>query len=265
MKTTVPKSQTKQPKQELGSLQTKRVQASDAGQMAAPPIVHEVLRSPGQPLDASTRAFMEARFGHDFAHVRVHHDAKAAESARAVQARAYTVGQSVVFGEGNFAPTTRQGRELLGHELSHTIQQRSGSSAPTAFADSPAIFEATATAAAHAVASGRTFSGALPACGWQIQRSPVGDLQWKNDLHAARYRGQLMANRIRKHGLLSKEARAKANEELAYFEGKAKEVEVKLTRDSDREAEGKAQGALGHAKDAAADAAGAAEKKLQDD
>src|SRR6266481_6002155 len=55
-----------------------------------PPIVHEVLRSPGQPLDAATRAFMEPRFGHDFSRVRVHTDAKAAASARAVNALAYT-------------------------------------------------------------------------------------------------------------------------------------------------------------------------------
>src|SRR5215204_2830106 len=63
----------------------------------APPIVHEVLRSPGQPLDANTRAFMESRFGHDFSQVKVHVDAKAAESAQAVNAWAYTVGRDVVF------------------------------------------------------------------------------------------------------------------------------------------------------------------------
>ena len=59
---------------------------------AVPPIVHDVLRSPGAPLDAQTRAFMEPRFGHDFSRVRVHTDAQAAESARAVNALAYTVG-----------------------------------------------------------------------------------------------------------------------------------------------------------------------------
>ena len=69
-----PKCQTEQPGQEKERLQTKRVQASDTGQIAAPPIVHEVLRSPGQPLDPATRAFMEPRFGHDFSRVRVHSD-----------------------------------------------------------------------------------------------------------------------------------------------------------------------------------------------
>jgi hypothetical protein len=88
-----------------------------------PPIVDEVLRSPGHPLDADTRTFMESRFGHDFSQVRVHTDAKAAKSARAVNALAYTVGRDVVFGTGQYAPGTRNGRRLLTHELIHTIQQ----------------------------------------------------------------------------------------------------------------------------------------------
>src|SRR5436309_2773031 len=60
-----------------------------------PPIIQDVLRSPDQPLDAGTRAFMEPRFGQDFSQVRVHTDAKAAESTRAVNALAYTVGQHI--------------------------------------------------------------------------------------------------------------------------------------------------------------------------
>ena len=89
-----------------------------------PPIVHEVLRSPGQPLDFKTRTFLEPRFGHDFSQVRVHTDAKAAESARTVNALAYTVGQNIVFGAGKYATGTTAGRQLLAHELVHTIQQR---------------------------------------------------------------------------------------------------------------------------------------------
>lgn len=88
-----------------------------------PPIVHEVLHSSGQPLDAATRAFMEPRFGHDFSQVRVHTDSKAAESARAVNALAYTVGRDVVFGEGQYVPVTPIGKRLIAHELTHTIQQ----------------------------------------------------------------------------------------------------------------------------------------------
>jgi len=78
-----------------------------------PLIVNEVLHSPGQPLDAATRAFFEPRFGHAFSQVRVHTDAKAAESARAVNALAYTVGRHVVFCSGQYAPSTRAGKNLL--------------------------------------------------------------------------------------------------------------------------------------------------------
>jgi uncharacterized protein DUF4157 len=146
-----------------------------------PPIVHEVLRSHGKPLDAETRAFMEPRFGHnfsriglqgvvshvpsrglrvlppndrfeqeaerqagrinlleearsphqhlergnyDFNQVRIHSDARAAESARAINALAYTVGRDIVFGKGQFAPQTWSGRRLLAHELAHVVQQQ---------------------------------------------------------------------------------------------------------------------------------------------
>lgn len=95
--------------------------SGDAGEV--PPIVYDVLRAPGESLDAPTRAFMEPRFGHDFSQVRVHTDAKAAESARAVNALAYTVGRNVVFGAGRYAPHADDGRRLLAHELTHTVQQ----------------------------------------------------------------------------------------------------------------------------------------------
>jgi uncharacterized protein DUF4157 len=84
-----------------------------------PPLVHEVLRAPGQPLDTATRAFMEPRFGHDFSGVRVHTDAQAAESARAVNALAYTVGRDVVFGAGQYLPRSDAGQQLLAHGLTH--------------------------------------------------------------------------------------------------------------------------------------------------
>jgi hypothetical protein len=99
------------------------------GPDVAPPIVHEVLRSPGRPLDDATRGFMESRFNHDFSGVRVHTDARAAESARAVNALAYTVGNHVAFDVGQFAPTTSAGRGLLAHELTHVVQQGGGPSA----------------------------------------------------------------------------------------------------------------------------------------
>jgi hypothetical protein len=84
---------------------------------AAPPIVHNVLTSPGQPLDQPTRGFFEQRFQYDFSRVRVHTDAEAARSAAAVGARAYTVGPQIVFGPGS------RDRRLLGHELTHVVQQ----------------------------------------------------------------------------------------------------------------------------------------------
>lgn len=106
------------------ALQRKAVDRSEVSEV--PPIVHEVLRSPGQPLDSGARAFMEPRFGHDFSQVQVHTDAKAAESAQAVNALAYTVGRDVVFGKGRYAPESVQGRRLLAHELTHVAQQNQG-------------------------------------------------------------------------------------------------------------------------------------------
>jgi hypothetical protein len=108
---------------EHAQVQMKAVGPGTAGGIEAPPIVHEVLRSPGQPLDAGTRAFIEPRFGHDFSKVRVHTDDRAAESARAVGARAYTAGSAVVFGAGEFTPKSEAGQRLLGHELAHVVQQ----------------------------------------------------------------------------------------------------------------------------------------------
>jgi hypothetical protein len=89
-----------------------------------PRIVHDVLHSPGQPLDLATRAFMESRFGHDFSRVRVHADTRAAESARAVNALAYTVGRDIVLGANQYGPGTSEWQKLLAHELTHTLQQR---------------------------------------------------------------------------------------------------------------------------------------------
>src|ERR1700676_3897545 len=94
------------------------------------PAAREVLKSPGRELDASTRSLMEPRFGHDFSRVRVHTDTEAAASARALNATAYTVGQHLVFDEGKFQPHTPQGRKLLTHELTHTIQQDHAAGAP---------------------------------------------------------------------------------------------------------------------------------------
>jgi hypothetical protein len=91
---------------------------------AAPRIVRDVVTSPAQPLRAPVRGTMEARFGHDFGTVRVHADARAADAASAVGARAFTVNRHVVFGAGEYAPGTESGRALLSHELAHVAEGR---------------------------------------------------------------------------------------------------------------------------------------------
>jgi hypothetical protein len=97
--------------------------AADGSPSFAPSSVDAALSSPGEPLSASARQFMEPRFGRDFSAVRVHTDRPAAESAQAIQARAYTAGTDIVFGPGEHAPGTDAGNRLLAHELAHVVQQ----------------------------------------------------------------------------------------------------------------------------------------------
>jgi hypothetical protein len=85
--------------------------------------VNRVLASGGRPLPIPLRQDMEGRFGHDFSRVRVHTDAVATDSARRLNANAYTVGHDIVFGEGRFLPSFHSGRALLAHELTHVVQQ----------------------------------------------------------------------------------------------------------------------------------------------
>lgn len=118
-----------------------------------PDSVHEVLGRPGRALDPDVRGFMEPRFRQNFSGVRVHADAQAAKSARDVGAYAYTVGSHVVFGHGQYAPSTETGRRLLAHELAHTVQQATGTArSGIAPADDPS--EAEADRAAESVLSG---------------------------------------------------------------------------------------------------------------
>jgi len=118
-------------KQKAAPIQRKAKSAVDSGAddgftqaRAAPPIVHEVLQSPGQPLDASTRRFFEPRFGLNLTDICIHTGARAAESAQAVDALAYTVGTQLVFDAGQYAPGTHAGAKLLAHEIAHSIQQQ---------------------------------------------------------------------------------------------------------------------------------------------
>src|SRR5580658_8448041 len=140
----------------------------------APPLVHQVLRSPGQPLDAATRAFFEPRFGHDFSKVRLHTDGQAAESARAVNALAYTVGQDIAFGEGQYAPAAAEGRRLLAHELTHVVQQGSGTPASSSLEiGAPgSAAERDADQAAQSLGEGNTYSPKTAAGPTLARQSP---------------------------------------------------------------------------------------------
>jgi hypothetical protein len=105
-----------------------RFTGQGGGQMdSAPASVERVLASSGRPLEPALRQDMEQRFGHDFSRVRVHTGGAPEQSARDVNALAYTVGHNVVFGAGRFAPETESGRQLIAHELTHVAQQAGAS------------------------------------------------------------------------------------------------------------------------------------------
>jgi hypothetical protein len=133
--------------------------------------VHEVLGSAGRPLEPTTRAWMEPRFGRDFSRVRVHTDGKAAESARAVGALAYAVGHHLVFDHQQYAPGTSAGRHLLAHELTHTLQDpgASGMHASLAMGRPDDATEVAADRAADAVMRGAPVA-VMPGGGGMMRR-----------------------------------------------------------------------------------------------
>jgi Domain of unknown function (DUF4157) len=124
--------------EEEDKLQTKR-DGTDARGGEAPAVVDNVLRSSGQPLDAYTRAFFEPRFGVNFSDVRLHTDARAADTAVAVGALAYTVGSHIVLGPGQFPSRDGAAGTLLAHELAHVVQQGRAARSPTARAEAVAL------------------------------------------------------------------------------------------------------------------------------
>jgi hypothetical protein len=113
----------------------------DAAPASAPPVVHDVLGTPGRPLDPGLRAFMEPRFGRDFSDVRVHAGSRAAASAAAVGARAYTVGRDIVLDGASRSPADE--RRLFAHELTHVVQQRGAAPAVLSRKDALEIGAAT--------------------------------------------------------------------------------------------------------------------------
>jgi hypothetical protein len=132
-------------------------------------------RSTGKPLDDAIRFCMESRFGHDFADVQVHTDHAAAESAESLGAKAYTLGNKIVFGEGRYAPETLEGKRLLAHELTHVVQQSDSAHRPHA---APQHCEGEATQASRMVLQGGTptVAAAAPVA---VQCDPLEDELWK--------------------------------------------------------------------------------------
>lgn len=146
--------------------------------------VHEVVRSAGEPLRPDVRTDMEARLGHDFGDVRVHTDGSAADSARAVNAHAYTVGSHIAFQRSAYDPDSDAGRTTLAHELTHVVQQRSGpvdgTEAPGGIrvSDPSDRFEReAASTAAQAVSGPAPVAAAPPVQGSFVQREAEGEEQ----------------------------------------------------------------------------------------
>jgi len=149
-----------------------------------PPIVHEVLNSPGQPLNSDTQSLMESRLGNDFSQVRIHNDTKAAESAQATHALAYTVGRHIVFGAEQYAPATYEGQKLLTHELVHVVQQGAETRAASAGFSQPTVqnssavdepLEWEANALANQLYAGDASPPQLQVDGTRLQKAPVPD------------------------------------------------------------------------------------------
>lgn len=135
----------------------------------APPVVHRTLRTAGESLDKVARVFFETQFGHDFSRIRIHADDLAAASAAAVGARAFTVGDHIAFGAGQFSPQSAAGRRLLAHELTHTIQQERNFSSRLEIVDSTS-HEQEAERAAEALQTGHPMPVLTPQRGGSVAR-----------------------------------------------------------------------------------------------
>ena len=162
------------PSGECEQCRKKKLQRSPGnhdGLPTVPSTIHDVLRSSGQALDANTRASMESRFGHDFSDVRIHTDPRAAASARAVDALAYTVGRDIVFGAGQFGAGRRNSEELLAHELTHVVQQghTAAQNLPLSVAPPDGVLENEAQRTARQISNGRPI-GRISSAGLRIAR-----------------------------------------------------------------------------------------------
>jgi len=178
---------------------------------AVPTSVNQAIASPGRPLEATLRQDMEQRFGHDFSRVRVHTDGKAADSAHAVSARAYTVGHDIVFAAGQYDSGANEGRKLIAHELTHTIQQSVSASAASRNGMALQRQGVPGSKPAKAEESG----------GESLFTIFVADEKKKTDKAFARRQAEEDAARIRKSGTLSRDDRQLVNAKLRFFEGAA--------------------------------------------
>lgn len=180
-------SQAKGPSSEKGrpSAATPRSTSAFSSQTSGPrpdgEIVSGVLRSAGMPLDETSRTFFEQRFGHDFGRVRVHTDARAAQSADGLLADAYTAGEHIVFGPGRYAPASPKGRDLLAHELSHVAQQP----LPQSFSGSFRLSRPGSSAEQAAEATVQRLALGLPAVCQPTSESGVIHRAIKEDLREA--------------------------------------------------------------------------------
>ena len=141
-------------------------------------VLTHAARSSEVPLEPSTRVDMESRFARDFAGVRVHTDTRAQESAEALGAKAFTLGDDIYFGKGRYAPSTTEGRALVAHELTHVVQQHGQTPAPAACTMEPgrSAAEREADAASRAVVEGRPLGPIAAQASGLVQRSILGDI-----------------------------------------------------------------------------------------
>jgi len=186
----------------------------------APASVYETLRSPGQPLDAPTRGFFEPRFQHDFSDVRVHTGPHAEQSARQINARAYTIGQDMVFDAGQFAPATPQGRSLIAHELTHVVQQSKSQGGSSAGIGASETIVRRAPPQPDAKAPTQPNN--------EIQSYVYGgDKRDAANKEVARSWGQKMAAQIQKHGgKANHDDRVELQGMLDFFKGEAREIYI---------------------------------------
>jgi hypothetical protein len=137
------------------------------------PVLDVVGKGGGSPLPADLQTDMETHLGADLSSVRVHDGAQAAESAKAVQARAYTVGNDVVFNTGAYSPGTDEGRRTLAHELTHVVQQRAGPVEATPAAGGIAVSDPSDRFELEAEAAATAFSGSAGPAATEAAAAPV--------------------------------------------------------------------------------------------